>query len=155
MRLVEIYTDGACSGNPGPGGWAAILKYQDVEKAISGRVPGTTNNRMELYSVISALRLLKGPCELKIHSDSAYLIDAFNRGWLKSWQAKGWKTTGKEPVKNQDLWRELLELSAPHKVTWVKVKGHADDAYNNACDALARGEIANLMKESKMRGENA
>ncbi|MDD3244350.1 MAG: ribonuclease HI [Eubacteriales bacterium] len=152
MKFVEIYTDGACSGNPGPGGWAAILCFNGAEKAISGRVDNTTNNRMELLSVAQALRILKEPCEVKIYSDSAYLIDAFNKGWIRSWQAKGWKTSTKEPVKNQDLWQELLSLSASHQVSWNKVKGHADNAYNNACDALARGEIQSLTKEKKMRG---
>lgn len=140
-QAVELYTDGACSGNPGPGGWAAVLRYKGVDKAISGFVNETTNNRMEILCVVEGLKALKRPCCVTVYSDSAYVINAFNNRWIQSWQARGWKTAGREPVKNQDLWQELLEAMKLHQVTWVKVKGHADNEYNNVCDQLARGEI--------------
>lgn len=141
MKTVEIYTDGACSGNPGPGGWGAVLIYESTEKEISGFEAATTNNRMELLAAIKALGLLKEPCEVSVYSDSAYLVNTFLQGWLVKWQANGWKTSNKGPVENQDLWRELLSLNAKHKVKWVKVKGHSDNKLNNRCDQLAREEI--------------
>ena len=141
MKQVEIYTDGACSGNPGPGGWAAILIYKDKRAELSGYEARTTNNRMELLAAIRGLRALKEPCSVKLHSDSAYLINAFEKKWLDNWQQRGWATAGKKPVENQDLWRELLELTNVHAVKWIKVRGHADNPGNNRCDELARGEI--------------
>jgi len=142
MKKVLIYTDGACSGNPGPGGYGAILIYNGVEKQISGFEPETTNNRMELLSAINALSLLKEPCIVDLYSDSAYLVNAFNLGWIPNWIRNGWKIKSKE-VKNQDLWLRLVELGKIHKVTYIKVKGHSDNEYNNACDKMARKEIEN------------
>lgn len=144
MKEIIIYTDGACSGNPGPGGWAALLKYKDVEKEISGAEKETTNQRMELRAAMESLKHLKEPCRVKLHSDSAYLVNAFQRGWLDKWQKNGWKTVKKEPVENQDLWHELLELSRRHEVKWLKVKGHSDNEYNNRCDYLAKQAISAL-----------
>lgn len=137
MKNVTIYTDGACSGNPGPGGWAALLQYGGHEKVVSGGEPLTTNNRMELMAAIEALRALKQPCRVTLHTDSAYLHKAFTAGWIQKWQRNGWKTSSKKPVENQDLWRELLKLTERHQVEWVKVKGHADDERNNRVDGLA------------------
>lgn len=137
-KLVTIYTDGACSGNPGPGGWGAILLYQDQRKELSGFEAATTNNRMELTAVIEAIRALKAPCELSIHTDSAYVCNAFQNGWLDNWSSNGWKTASKRTVENQDLWLALLEALRPHKFQFVKVKGHADNPLNNRCDELAR-----------------
>ena len=142
MRKVTIYTDGACSGNPGPGGWGAILMYQDVKKEISGGEKDTTNNKMELMAAIAALNLLKEPCEVELYSDSAYLINCFQNGWLESWKKKNWMNSKREKVKNIDLWMKLDELSKIHNITWIKVKGHADNVYNNRCDELARMEVA-------------
>lgn len=139
--MVDIYTDGACSGNPGPGGWGAILIYEGREKEISGGEPLTTNNRMELTAAIEGLGALKKPCRVHLYSDSAYLVNAFNNGWLKNWQANGWRSSRKEPVENQDLWQKLLELTKLHQVKWIKVKGHADNIYNNRCDQLAVAAI--------------
>lgn len=141
MKHVEIYTDGACSGNPGPGGWGAILKYGDVEKELSGCEPETTNNRMELKAAIEGLNALKEPCQVTLYSDSNYLVQAFNQGWLERWQKNGWRTANKTPVENQDLWQQLLDLAKKHRVKWVWVRGHAGHAYNERCDALATGAI--------------
>lgn len=134
---VQIYTDGACSGNPGPGGWAAILLYAGKEKEIWGKEDLTTNNRMELTAAIKGLSALKYPCQVELFSDSAYLVNAFNNGWLKKWRENGWKTSKKESVENQDLWQELLKLAQIHQIEWIKVKGHADNVYNNRCDKKA------------------
>lgn len=134
---VAIYTDGACSGNPGPGGWATILVYGKHEKELSGGEPLTTNNRMELTAAVQGLKALNTPCRVRLFSDSAYLINAFNQGWLKKWQMNGWKTSKQDPVENQDLWIELLNLSARHEVEWIWIKGHAEDEYNQRCDRLA------------------
>lgn len=139
---MTIYTDGACSGNPGPGGWAAILVAGDKRRELWGYEPETTNNRMELTAAIEALRALKVPCRVKLYSDSAYLVNAFRQGWVDKWLHNGWVTARKEPVENQDLWQELLRVMAPHQVEWIKVKGHADNPYNNRCDELARRAIA-------------
>lgn len=147
MKEVIIYTDGACSGNPGPGGWGAVLLYGNHRKELSGAVPETTNQRMELTAAIEALKALKEPCRVKLYSDSAYLVNAFRQGWIRRWQKNGWRTIKKEPVENQDLWRELLELTARHQVEWLKVAGHSDNAENNRCDALARQAIANMLKK--------
>ncbi|MGB4512084.1 MAG: ribonuclease HI [Thermacetogeniaceae bacterium] len=141
MKEVTIYTDGACSGNPGPGGWAAVLLYNEHKKEISGREESTTNNRMELMAVIQALKQLKTPCKVNLYSDSAYIINAFQKKWLEKWQRNGWKTAGKEPVANRDLWEELLHLTKIHHVTWHKVEGHAGDHYNERCDELARERV--------------
>ena len=137
-KRVTIYTDGACSGNPGPGGWGAILMYKDQRRELSGFEPETTNNRMELTAVIEAIRALKVPCDLSVHTDSAYVCNAFQNGWLENWSANGWKTVSKRPVENQDLWRALLVCMRDHTVRYVKVKGHSDNEFNNRCDELAR-----------------
>ncbi len=144
MEKVEIYTDGACSGNPGPGGWGAILMYKGNLKEISGGSPDTTNNIMELQGVIEGLKMLKFPCEVELYSDSAYVVNAFNQKWINNWMKNNWKTASKDPVKNKELWQELYELTQMHKVTFIKVKGHSDNEYNNRCDELARNAIAKL-----------
>lgn len=136
-KHVTIYTDGACSGNPGPGGWAALLLFNGRERVITGAEKDTTNNRMELAAVVESLRVLKEPCSVAVHTDSAYIANAFNDGWIDNWQRRGWITAGKKPVKNQDLWKDLLRLMAQHEVSFVKVKGHADDELNNRVDRLA------------------
>ncbi len=141
MKKVTVYTDGACSGNPGPGGWGALLMYGTAKKELSGFEAGTTNNRMELTAAIEALSALKEPCEVELYTDSAYLCNAFLQRWLQSWQKNGWKKADKKPVENRDLWERLLELTARHSVKFHKVKGHADNEYNNRCDKLATGEI--------------
>ena len=146
MKKVIIYTDGACSGNPGPGGWGAILQYKEVKKEISGAEPDTTNNRMELLAAIKALRELKEPCEVDLYSDSAYLCNAITEGWLEYWQSHNWRTAAKKDVKNVDLWEELIKLQGIHKITFNKVKGHADNEYNNRCDTLATSAILTLQK---------
>ncbi len=137
LKHVNIYTDGACSGNPGPGGWAALLEYGPHERVLTGAEPSTTNNRMELTAALEALRSLKEPCRVTIHTDSAYLQRAFTEGWLKRWQKNGWKTASRQPVENRDLWEALLAETAKHQVDFVKVKGHADDERNNRVDRLA------------------
>ena len=136
-KTVEIYTDGACSGNPGPGGWGAILRYNGREKELSGGERQTTNNRMELTGVISALKALKEPCMVELYSDSKYVVDALEKGWAESWRKKGWIKADKKPALNPDLWETLLELTAVHTVRCHWVKGHAENQYNNRCDALA------------------
>lgn len=142
--LVEIYTDGACSGNPGPGGWAAILMARGLEKTISGGQASTTNNRMELTAAVEALSCLKKPCQVRLFSDSAYLVSAFTKGWLANWQNNGWKNAAGDPVSNLDLWQLLLAAASPHQVEWVKIKGHADDELNIRCDRLAVAEIKKI-----------
>ena len=139
MKNVLIYTDGACSGNPGPGGWGAILKYGEVEKELSGGEELTTNNRMELTAAIKALSALKEPCIVDLYSDSKYLIDSFDKGWVYSWQKLGFKKKGKD-VPNTDLWIKLLELFKIHQINLIWVKGHAENEYNNRCDKLAVSE---------------
>ena len=141
MTQVIIYTDGACSGNPGPGGWGAILMYKDNKLELSGYEAHTTNNRMELLAPIQALSKLKEPCEVHVYSDSAYLVNAFRQRWLDNWRKHNWLKSDKKPVENQDLWEKLLEYAGIHRIEWHKVKGHADNPYNNRCDALATGEI--------------
>ena len=141
MKHVELYTDGACSGNPGAGGYGGILIYMGHEKEYSGFEIETTNNRMELRAVIEGLKMLKEPVELSVYSDSAYTINAFLNDWISSWILNGWRTANKKPVLNQDLWMSLIEAMQRHQVKWVKVKGHADNELNNKCDILARGEI--------------
>ncbi len=137
MKKVTIYTDGACSGNPGPGGWGSILMYGDHKKELSGGDPLTTNNRMELTGVISALEALKEPCEVDLWSDSKYVIDALEKGWAKGWKARGWKRKGGEPALNPNLWERLLELTGQHTMHYHWVKGHADNIFNERCDELA------------------
>ena len=137
MKQVTIYTDGACSGNPGPGGWGAILRYGSFEKELSGGERQTTNNRMELLGAISALEALKEPCQVDLYSDSKYLVDAMTQGWAERWRKNGWKRNRTDPALNPDLWQRLLDLCRTHDVTFHWVKGHADNAYNNRCDALA------------------
>lgn len=137
-KQVEIYTDGACSGNPGPGGWGAILIYGQHRRELSGFEPSTTNNRMELTAAIEALRALREACQVRLYSDSAYLVNAFQQGWLDRWQKNGWRKANKDPVENQDLWAELLALLRTHRVQWLKVRGHSGHEYNERCDQLAR-----------------
>ena len=130
MKQVELYTDGACSGNPGPGGWGAILLYGPYKKELSGYEPQTTNNRMELLAAVEGLSVLREPCQVCLYSDSSYLVNAFAQGWLDNWQRRGWVTSSKQPVLNQDLWQRLLSLTKLHSVRFVKVKGHSDNEYN-------------------------
>ena len=141
---VIIYTDGACSGNPGPGGWGAILMYKDFKKEISGGMRETTNNIMEITAVVEALKCLKVESDVQVYSDSAYTVNAFKQGWIYNWMKNGWKTANKEPVKNKELWQELYELTKKHKVEFIKVKGHADNEFNNRCDEMAREAIQKL-----------
>jgi ribonuclease HI len=141
MKKVEIYTDGACSGNPGDGGWAAILKFGEKEREISGFEADTTNNRMELRAALEGLSALKEPCEVEIFSDSSYLVNAFEKEWLSNWKRNGWINSSKEAVKNMEYWKDLDRLCSVHSVKWTKVKGHSDNEYNNRCDRLAVGEI--------------
>ena len=137
MKQVTIYTDGACSGNPGPGGWGAILRYGSAERELSGGEAATTNNRMELLGVISALEALKEPCIVELWSDSKYVIDGLSKGWAAGWRKRGWVKSDKKPALNPDLWARLLDLAEKHEMRYHWVKGHADNEYNNRCDALA------------------
>lgn len=136
-KQVQIYTDGACSGNPGPGGWAAILRYRETEKEISGSERETTNNRMELTAVIEAMKCLKEPCIVELWSDSKYVIDALDKGWAESWRKNSWRKADKKPALNTDLWEQLLGLISQHEMNYHWIKGHAENEYNNRCDALA------------------
>lgn len=145
MEDVIIYTDGACSGNPGPGGWGSILMYKGNTKEISGALKDTTNNVMELTAVVEALKLLKFKCNVKLYSDSAYVVNAFNQKWIYGWLKNGWKNSNKEPVKNKELWEELYLLTKTHNVEFIKVKGHSDNIYNNRCDEMARNAINTLL----------
>lgn len=144
MKKVILYTDGACSGNPGVGGWGAVLMYNDAKKEISGAEESTTNNRMELTAIIEGLKCLKESCEVDIYSDSAYAVNAFNNGWIYSWQMNGFVKSDNKPVLNVDLWQELLALTKLHKVKFFKVKGHTDNEFNNLCDKLATDAVKNL-----------
>ncbi|MBR6880078.1 MAG: ribonuclease HI [Clostridiales bacterium] len=137
LTEVTIYTDGACSGNPGPGGWGSILMVGPHKKELSGGEAVTTNNRMELMAVIKALEALTRKCKVNIYSDSAYVVNAFNQDWISGWIRNGWKNSAKAPVANSDLWKRLIELTSYHETTFIKVKGHADNEYNNRCDQLA------------------
>ena len=137
LKEVDIYTDGACSGNPGPGGWGAVLLYGERRKELSGGAPSTTNNRMELTAVIEALQQLKERCKVNIYSDSAYIINCFHQGWYRNWQKNGWNNSKKQPVENRDLWEQLIMLTENHEATFFKVKGHSDNELNNRCDELA------------------
>lgn len=141
MKKVDIFTDGACSGNPGPGGWGAILRYNTVEKEISGGEANTTNNRMEITAVIEALAMLKEPCEVTLYSDSQYVCNALEKGWAKKWKANNWMRNKKDPALNPDLWEKLLQLYNTHKVKIVWVKGHAGHPENERCDRLAVAQI--------------
>ncbi len=145
-KVVEIYTDGACSGNPGAGGWAAVLLYKNHQKEISGAEESTTNNRMELTAIIKGLQMLKEPCIVTVYSDSAYSVEPFLQNWIEGWVMRGWRTAGKDDVKNVDLWKELLSLMQIHEVSFVKVKGHSDNELNNRCDKLAVKAYKDLQK---------
>ncbi|MDE6597396.1 MAG: ribonuclease HI [Clostridia bacterium] len=144
MKQVTLYTDGACSGNPGIGGWGAVLMFNGHEKRISGAENSTTNNRMELTAVIEGLKCLKEPCAVSVYSDSAYTVNAFNNGWLFDWERFGWQKADKKPLLNVDLWQKLYALSRTHDLIFIKVKGHADNEYNNICDKLATDAIKNF-----------
>lgn len=149
MKSVTIYTDGACSVNPGPGGWGCVLIYNGIEKELSGFENNTTNNRMEMRAVIEALSRLREPCNIDLYSDSAYVVNAFLQDWVSSWIRKGWVNSEGKSVKNDDLWQQLIALAGKHNITWHKVKGHADDKYNNICDRLARGEVDRYLQSLK------
>ena len=149
LKQVTLYTDGACSGNPGAGGWGAILIYGEHRREFSGGEPQTTNNRMELTAVIEGLMKLKFPCRVDVYSDSAYTVNGFLQGLVYCWEKLGWKKADKKPVLNDDLWKQLLALTREHEVTFHKVKGHADNPLNNRCDELARGAIDEL----RMKGQ--
>ena len=149
MKQVTIYTDGACSGNPGPGGWGAILRYRSIERAISGGEAETTNNRMELTAVLRAFSLLKEPCEVTLCSDSKYVMDGLSKGWAESWRRNGWRKSDKKPALNADLWQQLLEVTRPHRIHYQWIKGHAGHPENERCDAMAVAE------SQKFRGQNA
>lgn len=154
MRSIQLYTDGACSGNPGPGGWAAILNYRGKEKEMSGSMPNTTNNRMELFAVISGIGALKEPCVVDVYSDSAYVVNAFLKKWIDNWQKNGWKTADKKAVENSDLWKLLLQIIKikKHEVRFHKVKGHADHPENIRCDSLAKAAITDFKKTNGIEG---
>ena len=143
MKNVVIYTDGACSGNPGEGGWGAILRYEGNEKELSGYEEETTNNRMELTAAVKALEALKEPCSVELYSDSSYLVNAFDKKWIDRWKLKGWINQSKDEVKNIDIWKKLDKLNQIHKIEWKKVKGHSDNEYNIRCDKLATEMIKN------------
>ncbi len=145
MKIVDVYTDGACSGNPGKGGYCAILIYNGIEKVVSGSERETTNNRMELLAVIKGLEALKEECEVNLYSDSRYVVDAFNENWINAWVQNEWRTAGKKEVKNVDLWKNLLFLIKKHKVNFIKVKGHSDNEYNNRCDKIAVEEYKKII----------
>ncbi len=147
MKTVTLYTDGACSGNPGPGGWGAILEYMGHEKEMSGGEASTTNNRMELTAVIQGLLALKEPCHVLLYSDSKYVIDGLSKGWAAGWQKNGWKKADKKPALNPDLWEHLLELTQKHKMEYFWVKGHADNPKNNRCDEMAVAQWQKLKEE--------
>ncbi len=144
MKQITLYTDGACSGNPGPGGYAGILIYGDIRREYNGGEPSTTNNRMEVKAVIEGLKKLKYPCKVDIYSDSSYTVNAFLNGWIYGWKKKGWKKADGKPVLNVDLWEELIRLTSVHEVKFHKVAGHADNELNNRCDELARAAIVQL-----------
>lgn len=148
MKKITVYTDGACSGNPGPGGWGAVLYYGDYRKEFSGGDPMTTNNRMELTAAIEALKALKEPCSVALYSDSAYMVNAFVNDWLSDWCANNWRKSDNKAVLNADLWQELLVLTSKHRVAFNKVKGHSDNADNNRCDELARAAIDAIRKQN-------
>ena len=144
MDNILLYTDGACSGNPGPGGWGAVLIFNGIEKELSGANPSTTNNIMEITAVIEGLKALKRPCNVNIYSDSAYVVNCFEKDWINNWIKNNWVNSKKEPVKNKELWLELYNFTKIHKVTFNKVKGHSNVKYNNRCDELARNAILTI-----------
>ena len=144
MEKVVIYTDGACSGNPGPGGWGVVLMYNNAKKEISGASKETTNNIMELTAVVEGLKMLKYPCEVDLYSDSAYVVNTFEDGWIYNWIKNNWRKANNEPVKNKEILKELYELTKIHKVNFIKVKGHSDNEFNNRCDELARNAIKDI-----------
>lgn len=146
MKHVDIYTDGACKGNPGPGGWGAVIVYGSAEKELSGGEKKTTNNRMELTAAVSALSALKEPCEVTLYSDSKYLVDAMTLGWAASWRSRSWIKSDKKPALNPDLWQRLLELAEIHSINFVWVKGHAGHSYNERCDRLAVSRAESFTK---------
>src|SRR6266498_3864674 len=146
MKKVTLYSDGACEGNPGPGGWAAILTYGAHERDITGGVPATTNNRMELTAAVEGIKALKEPCEVEFFTDSQYVQTGVSE-WLKDWKLRGWKTKDKKPVKNEDLWRQLEAEASKHEITWRWLKGHAGDEMNERCDLLARNEILKIRQK--------
>ena len=146
MDNIILYTDGACSGNPGPGGWGAVLIFNGIEKELSGANPNTTNNVMEITAVIEGLKALKRPCNVNIYSDSAYVVNCFEKNWINNWIKNNWVNSKKEHVKNKELWLELYNLTKIHKVTFNKVKGHSNVKYNNRCDELARNAILTIQK---------
>ena len=152
-KKVNIYTDGACSGNPGTGGWGCILEFDPHIKEMSGYMAGTTNNRMELFAAISALGALKEPCDVMLYSDSNYMVQAFNDHWIDGWQKRGWKTSSGGAVENQDLWFILLAQTRKHNVTFIKVKGHADHPQNIRCDELATGAIKEYRRINALEQE--
>ncbi len=147
MKHIDIFTDGACSGNPGAGGWGAVLKYKDHEKELSGGEKSTTNNRMEMMAVIEALKALKEPCDVTVTSDSQYVCNSLNKGWAKKWQQNNWIKSDKSKAKNTELWEELLSLTEKHRVKMVWIKGHAGHTENERCDFLAR-QAAEKIKQS-------
>ena len=149
MKKVDMYTDGACSYNPGPGGYGIVLIYNGIEKQFSGFDESTTNNRMEITAVIEGLKKLKEPCDVTIYTDSAYTMNAFDLGWLENWQQNNWRNAQKKEVLNKDLWQELLAQMEKHNIAWVKVKGHSDNKYNNICDKLARAEVDKYLATKK------
>lgn len=144
MKFVTIYTDGSCLNNPGRGGWAGILIYNGKEKCISGAENNTTNNRMEITAVIKSLEILKESCEVEVYSDSSYVINTFMQNWIENWQKNNWKNANNKDVLNKDLWEQLYTLVNKHKVTFIKVKGHSDNVYNNRCDVMARESASKL-----------
>ncbi len=147
MKEITLYTDGACSFNPGPGGYAAILMYNGREKVVSGGDKETTNNRMELMAVIEGLKAIKEPCIVNLYTDSAYVCNAFEQDWITKWIMNGWRGSNKKPVLNKELWEELISLTKIHKVNFFKVKGHSDNVYNNRCDQIARSEVDKLLAQ--------
>ena len=147
MKKIILYTDGACSFNPGPGGWGVVLMFNNIKKEMSGGERETTNNRMELTAVIEGLKALKEPCEVEVYSDSAYVVNAFLQNWVQGWITNGWRNSTNKPVANKELWQELIALTEKHKVKFIKVKGHSDNIYNNRCDELARIETAKFSEE--------
>lgn len=147
MKKVDLYTDGACSNNPGPGGWGVVLIYKGIKKEFSGFVKETTNNRMELMAVIKGLSFLKEQCDVTVQTDSAYVFNAFDKNWITSWQEKNWINSQKDEVANKDLWQKLLKLTQNHKVTWKKVKGHSTNEFNNLCDKIATDQIKKHAKK--------
>ena len=149
MKKVNLYTDGACSGNPGPGGWGAILEYSGVEKELSGGAAETTNNRMELQAVIEGLEKLKEPCTVSVYTDSSYVVQAVTKGWVYKWRENGWMRNKKDPALNSDLWQELLSWLKIHTVEFFWVRGHAENEYNNRCDALAVSASKQFAKKTK------